>query len=62
MEGAGRSASTATFGGTEGVTDAEPKHGCRAFSETADITHFFGFTFDCLTADVHPHLEHWQYA
>ena len=23
---------------------------------------FLDSLFDCLTADVHPHLEHWQYA
>jgi hypothetical protein len=61
---AGRGATETELGATEtagGAGAAEPEHGCRALSETAETTHLFGSTFDCLTAAVHPQVAHLQY-
>ena len=64
-EGSGRSGSTGSTEGegmaSRGAGAGEPEHGCRALSETAERTHLFGSTFDCLTAAVHPQVAHLQY-
>ena len=56
--GATDNGATETAGGAGA---AKPPHGCRALSETAETTHLFGSTFDCLTAAVHPQVAHLQY-
>ena len=64
-EGSWRSRSTGSTEGegmaSRGAGAGEPEHGCRAGSETAETTHLFGSTFDCLTAAVHPQVAHLQY-